>query len=141
MALHLNGINSLRIVLGASMARAAFGLGGGALGYSRYGLSSFGLGILLGEIVATGMTARYFLRHEVSAKGLRIRGSDLGPVSLSTGSALLFFVGAGFGWWSVGWLWSFAACAIAAASIWGWMSLDAELRNRLKSMAFNMFPR
>jgi O-antigen/teichoic acid export membrane protein len=141
MALHLNGINSLRIVLGASMARAAFGLGGGALGYSRYGLSGFGLGILLGEIVATLATARYFLRHEVTEKGLRIRGSDLGPVSLSTGSALLFFVGAGFGWWSVGWFWLLTACAIAAASIWGWRSLDAELRNRLKAMAFSAFPR
>ena len=141
MALHLNGINSLRIVLGASIARAVFGLGGGALGYSRYGLSSFGLGILLGEIVATLMTARYFLRYEVFAKGLRIRASDLGPVSLSTGSALLFFTGAGFGWWSVGWLWSFADCAVAAASVWGWRSLDAPLRNRLKSMVLGLISR
>jgi O-antigen/teichoic acid export membrane protein len=141
MALHLNGINSLRIVLGGSIARAAFGLGGGALGYSRYGLSSFGLGILLGEMAATLMTTRHFFQHEVIAKGLRLQGSDWGPVSLSTGSALLFFAGAGFGWWSVGWMWSFAACAIAAASLWGWNSLDAELRNRLRGMVLNLVSR
>jgi O-antigen/teichoic acid export membrane protein len=139
MVLHLNGINSLRIVLGASIARAVFGLGGGALCYGRYGLSAFGAGILVGEIVATLITARYFVRHEVSAKGARIRGSDLGPVSLSTGSVLLFFIGAGFGWWPVGWVWAFAVCGVAAASIWGWKSLDTELQNRLKGVAAKVF--
>jgi O-antigen/teichoic acid export membrane protein len=141
MALHLNGINSIRIVLGASVARAVLGLGGGALGFERYGLTGFGLGILAGEIVATLMTARYFMRHEVTAKGSRIPVSDLGPVLLSTGSALLFFIGAGFGWWSVGWVWSFAICGVAVASVWGWKSLDMELQSRLRDMAIKVLTR
>jgi O-antigen/teichoic acid export membrane protein len=141
MALHLNGINSLRIVLAASTARATFSLGVGALGYSRYGLASFGAGILAGEIVATLMTARYFVRHEVSAKGVRIPASDLVPVSVGTGSVLVFFVGAGVGWWSVGWVWSFTVCSVAAASIWGWKSLDTELQSRLKGMAIRLISR
>jgi O-antigen/teichoic acid export membrane protein len=135
MTLHLNGINSLRIGLGASVARAVFGLGGGALGFSHYGLTGFGLGILTGEIAATLMTGRYFVKHEVSAKGLRMPASEFGPVSLSTGSVLLFFIGAAFGWWPVGWVWLFSVIAVAAASVWGWKGMEFELQVRLKTMA------
>jgi O-antigen/teichoic acid export membrane protein len=141
MALHLNGINSLRIVLGASVARAVFGLGGGALGFGRYGLAAFGLGILAGEIAATLMTALYFVKHEVTAKGSRIPASDLGPVLLSTGSVLLYFAGAGVGWWSVGWVWSCAICGVAVASVWGWRTLDLALQRRLKDMAIRVITR
>jgi O-antigen/teichoic acid export membrane protein len=141
MALHLNGINSLRIVLGASIARAVFSLGFGAVGYGRYGLTSFGLGILAGEIVATLMTARYFVKHEVTAKGSQIALHEFGPVSLSTGSVVLFFIGAGFGWWSVGEVWLFAIISVAAASIWGWKILETELQTRLKGMALDVFGR
>jgi O-antigen/teichoic acid export membrane protein len=139
MALHLNGINSLRIVLGASAARAILGLGGGALGFRRYGLASFGLGILAGEIVATLLTARYFVKNEVTAKGSRMPGSGFGPVSLSTGSVLLFFVGAGLGWWPVGWVWLLAIIGVASASVWGWNTLESELQNRLKSIPIKIF--
>jgi O-antigen/teichoic acid export membrane protein len=141
MALHLNGINSLRIVLGASVARAVFGLGGGALGFRQYGMTSFGLGILAGEIVATLMTGRYFMKHEITAKGLQIPASALGPVSLSTSSVLLFFIGAGFGWWSVGWVWLLAMIGVAAASVWGWKISESEVQSRLKSMAIKAFGR
>lgn len=136
MALQLNGINSLRIVLGASIARAVLGLGTGALGYGRYGLASFGFGILAGEIAATLMTARYFVKHEVEKKGAHIRPSDLGPVSLSTGSTLIFFAGAAGGAWSLDWAWLMAICGVAGASVWGWNALDADLRFRLKGMVF-----
>jgi O-antigen/teichoic acid export membrane protein len=141
MALHLNGINSVRIVLGASVARAVFGLGGGALGFTRYGLTSFGLGILAGEIVATLMTTRYFVKHEVNAKGSQITPSDFGPVSLSTGSVLLFFIGAGLGWWSVGSVWLLAVIGVVAASVWGWKNLESDLQSRLKGMVVKAFGR
>jgi O-antigen/teichoic acid export membrane protein len=139
MALHLNGINSLRIVLAASVARAILGLGGGALGFRRYGLTGFGLGILAGEIIATLMTARYFVKHEVTSKGWRMPVSAFVPVSLSTGSALLFFIGAGFGWWSVGWVWLLAIVGIASASVWGWYTLETELQNRLRGIPRKLF--
>jgi O-antigen/teichoic acid export membrane protein len=141
MALHLNGINSVRIVLGASVARAVFGLGGGALGFTRYGLTSFGLGILAGEIVATLMTTRYFVKHEVNAKGSQITPSDVGPVSLGTGSVLLFFIGAGLGWWSVGSVWLLAVIGVVAASVWGWKNLESDLQSRLKGMVIKAFGR
>jgi O-antigen/teichoic acid export membrane protein len=138
MALHLNGINSLRVVLGTSVARAILSLGGGALGFKRYGLASFGLGILAGEIVATLITARHFVKHEVKAKGSRIPVSDFGPVSLSTGAVLLFFIGAGLGWWSVGGVWLLAIVCVATASVWGWNTLESELQNRLKGIPIKL---
>lgn len=138
IALHLNGINSLRIVLSASVARAVLGLGGGALGFGRFGLASFGLGILAGEVVATLMTARYFVKHEVSAKGARMPPSAFGPVSLSAGSVLLFFIGAGFGWWSVGWVWLLAVIGEICGSIWGWYALESGLQSRLKGIPFKL---
>jgi O-antigen/teichoic acid export membrane protein len=140
MALHLNGINSLRIVLSASVARAVIGLGAGALGYRLWGLSSFGLGILSGEVLATLMTARYFVKHELIARGVRWPARAFGPVTLGTGSALLYFVGAGFGWWTGGLSWSLALIAVATASIWGWRMLDRDLRYRLGSLATSWLP-
>jgi O-antigen/teichoic acid export membrane protein len=135
MALHLNGINSLPIVLGASVARAALGLGAGALGFRVLGLSSFGLGILAGEVVATLMIGRHFVKYELAVKGLPLSAIAFGPVILSTGSVLLFFVGSGLHWWSGGWCWLAALAAIAVASIWGWKTLDHESRTRLTSLA------
>jgi O-antigen/teichoic acid export membrane protein len=136
MAMHLNGINSLRIVLGASLARALMGLGVGALGFRRLGLVSFGLGILIGEIVATLMTARVFVKHEVTARGARMPWLDVGPVSLGTGSVLLFFTGAGFGWWTVGYEWLIAVICSGIASIWGWTTLETDLQQRLQRIPF-----
>ena len=141
MALHLNGINSLRIVLGTSVARAALGLGAGALGFRLLGVSSFGLGILAGELVATLMTARYFVKHELAEKGLRLTVAAFGPVTLSTGSALLFFVGSGLGWWSGEWCWLAALTGVTAASVWGWKTLDSESRTRLASLVMRWSPK
>lgn len=140
MALHLNGINSLRIVLAASLARAILGLGVGALGYRFLGLSSFGLGILAGELVATMMTGRYFVRHELTEKGFALSANAFGPVTLGAGSALIFFVGCGFGWWSGGLSWFIALAGVATASIWGWYTLDSHLRTRMTGLAARWRP-
>jgi O-antigen/teichoic acid export membrane protein len=135
MALHLNGINSLRIVLAASVARAVCALGLGAVGYPFLGLSSFGFGVLAGELGALAMTAHHFLKYEIGEKGLSLSAIAVGPVSLGTGSALIYFVGAGFGWWSGISSWLFALCGVGAAAIWGWRALELELRQRLCGMA------
>jgi O-antigen/teichoic acid export membrane protein len=140
MALHLNGINSLRIVFATSVARAVLALGAGAWGFRFLGLSSFGLGILAGELTATLMTARYFVKHELAGKGVPLSSQSFGPVTLSTGSALLFFVGSGLGWWSSRWSWLAALTGVAVASIWGWKTLGRESRTRLKSLAARWSP-
>jgi O-antigen/teichoic acid export membrane protein len=137
MALQLNGINSLRIGLEASIARAVLGLGVGALWFSKLGVAGFGLGILLGEVLATLLITRHFIKHEVAARGLRMAAAEYGPVALSTGSVLLFFLGAGFGWWSVTWIWMVATAGVAAGAVWGWKKMSIELQSRLT----NMIPR
>ena len=131
MALHLNGINSLRIVFAASVVRAMCSLGGGALGYRFLGLSSFGLGILAGELIATLMTGRHFLKHELCDRGFQFSATTCAPVALGTGSAVLYLVGSGFGWWSGGLSWLLALTGVAAASILGWKALERDLRGRL----------
>jgi len=135
MALHLNGINSLGIVLSASVARAVLGLGVGALGFRYLGLTSFGLGYLGGELVATLLTGRYFVRQELAAKGSQLPAGAWGPALLGTGSALVFFIGAGFEWWSFGWSWSVALAGVALGSAWGWRTLESSLRDRFTSLA------
>jgi O-antigen/teichoic acid export membrane protein len=140
IALHLNGINSLRIVLAASLARAIFAVGGGVLGFRFLGISSFGLGILAGELAATLMSSRFFVKHELAGNGLQLSATAFGPVTLGTGSALLFFVGSGFGWWSGGRSWLVAMTGVSAASIWGWNMLEPDHRRRLTSLAMKWSP-
>jgi O-antigen/teichoic acid export membrane protein len=140
MALHLNGINSLKIVLATSLVRGVLGLGCGILGFRLFGIASFGVGILTGEVVATVMTGAYFVEHELVRNGLRFSRMAFGPVTLSTGSAVAFFVGSGLGWWPGPWSWSLALCSVAAASLWGWNTLDLDLRGRLTSMVMKWAP-
>lgn len=135
IALHLNGINSLRIVLAASLARAVCALGFGALGYPLLGISSLGLGILAGELAATLMSSRFFVKHELAGNGLQLSTTAFWPVTLGTGSALLFFVGSAFEWWSGGGSWFAAMTGVSAASIWGWNRLEPDHRRRLTSLA------
>jgi hypothetical protein len=82
-------------------------------------------------LAATLLTARYFIQRELTDKGLRLSAAAFAPVLLSTGSALLFFVGAGFGWWVSRWVWLCSVATVAAAFAWGWMVLDGAVRSRL----------
>jgi hypothetical protein len=95
----------------------------------------------LRELAATLMTGRYFVRHELAEKGIKMRWAALGPVVLGTGLALLFFVGAGFGWWSTGWNWLLALTGVAVASAWGWKALDLDMRARLMDLPTRLIRR
>jgi O-antigen/teichoic acid export membrane protein len=135
MALHLNGINSLAIVLFTSAARAVLSLGIGALGYRHFGVRSFGFGILLGEVIATLTTALYFVKYEVADNGARIHAATFGPITLSLGSTLLFFVGTACSWWCGNWPWVLALSGVTIAAAWGWKALDGDVRFRLTDSA------
>jgi O-antigen/teichoic acid export membrane protein len=141
MALHLNGINSLRVGLHASAARAVCGLGIGALGFGRYGLAAFGLGIMAGEIIATLITGRRFVKHEIAMPAQKTSVAEFAPVTLGTGSVLLYFVGAAFDWWAIGGVWIVALAAVATASLWGWKTSEPSLQLRMKGMAFRAIGR
>ena len=134
IVMQLSGINSLSIILSASLVRASVSLGGGALFFTRYGLAGFGASILAGEVVATLVTTRYFMVHEIAAKDVRATLSGLGPASLGTGSVLVYFFGAGLRWWAVGWQWLFILAIAVGAAVWGWNTLDFEVRRRFKRL-------
>ena len=134
MALHLNGINSLRIVLTSSIVRAVLALGGGAIGLRYHGLMGLGVAIVCGEIAAALMIARHFLKYEASVEGEPISAGEFGPVLLSTGSALLFFIGAGLGWRSYGLPWPAAIAGVVLAASWGWKKMEPELQVRVQAM-------
>jgi O-antigen/teichoic acid export membrane protein len=134
MAVHLNGINSLPVVLASSVARATLSLGLGALGYENLGLASFGVGIFVGEIVATLMMGRFFLKHEIAGKGVVLPRWAVAPITVSTGSVLVYYVGAALGAWSVGWAWGLTVLAVILSAAWGWRSLDIGLQGRLRRL-------
>lgn len=140
IALHLNGINSLRIILTASLVRAIFILGCGGLGYRVWGLASFGIGILTGEILATLLCARHFIKYELKAAGLCLSWTAFGPVCLSTGSVLVYFVGSAFQWWAGGASFLISAGGVIVAAVWGWSLLESDLRARLAGMALIISP-
>jgi O-antigen/teichoic acid export membrane protein len=140
MALHLNGVNRLQIVLATSVVRAIFSLGCGAIGYRLWGLTSFGVGILFGELFATGLICQHFVKFELAANGIRMAALEFGPVTLGTGSALLFFVGTAFGWWSGATSWLLAMSGIVISWVWGWTTLNREMRVRLMRMATKWLP-
>ena len=141
VSLHLNGINSLGIVLTASLARAALGLGIGLLGFSHMGLASFGLGAVAAELAVMLITGRYFAKHELARRGVHLPWTTLAPTLTGTGSAVLFFLGSGFGWWSGTWIWLLALVGVAIGSISGWRALDSSLRRRLRELPARLLRR
>lgn len=139
MAMHLNGINSLRIVLAVSLARGILGLGMGALTYEKLGLAGFGLGILIGELVALLMIGGFFVKYELVAKGIRIPVAAFAPAILGSGSVLLFLASEGFGWLPLAWAWPTAIVGAVTASVWGWSRLDHEIKERLVGLLSSRF--
>lgn len=140
IALHLNGINSLRVVLASSIARAILGIGGGVLGYRFIGLAGFGIGILAAELAVALLMGRHFFKHEIEVETGVFMTAGLGPVLLSTGSAVVFLVCAAFGWWSSVWSWLIAVSGVTGAFIWGWSSLGDEIRDRMTVIALKWSP-
>lgn len=139
MSMHLNGINSLRIILGASLVRGVLGLGVGVLTYEHLGLAGFGLGIFVGELAAVLMTGRFFVKYELLDKGVKMPVLAFSPAILGTGSVLLFLAGEGFGWFPVRWAWPIAMAGVVMASVWGWKRLDDDVRKRLVSILAKRF--
>ena len=137
IAIYLNGINSLRLVLSASVVRGVLGLGAGTLAYGKMGLAGFGLGILAGELVALFITVRFFVTYELVNKGTKMPLSSFAPTALSAGSVLLFLAGDGFGWFLFIWSWPLAFAGVMVSTVWGWKKLDYGVRVRLVSLFSN----
>ena len=139
VSLYLNGINSLRVVLAASVIRGVLSvvLGGFLFGY--LGLAGFGVGILCGELLAQLVMGRYFLRSELLRAGVRPSLRSFAPITVSTMSVLLFLLSVGFDVSIARYLYPAALLGVAVASLWGWRGLESGVRNRLVLMIRNQF--
>lgn len=131
MAMHLNGINSLRVVLCISVTRGVLALGGGVWWYVQLNLTSFGLGILAGELAAFAIILYSFNKIGLLQDGVKRATVDCRPVILATGVVLLFFTCEGFGWVPTVWTLPTAVAAVASVAAWGWQGLEADIRSRL----------
>lgn len=141
ITLYLNGINSLRVVLAASVIRGILSLGVGGFLFFRFGLAGFGIGILGGELLALLVMSRYFVVREMSRQSVSLPLRFLAPITVSTASVLLFLMSDGFGFPLAQYLYPVALLGVVAAALWGWRGLEHGVRTRLVSMIGNRFTR
>ncbi len=139
MTMHLNGINSLRIVLGTSVVRGVLGIGIGAVTYGQMGLAGFGLGILTGELVVLVMVGRFFVLYELSNNGASMPVATALPALLGTVSALAFLACVGFDMMPLRWSWPIGMAGVMSATVWGWTRLESAVKTRLLGLLVHRF--
>lgn len=141
ITLYLNGINSLGVVLAASVVRGILSLGVGGFLFSHFGLAGFGMGILVGELLALLVMGRYFVKRELSLQGVSLPLRSLAPITVSSASVLLFLMSEGFGFPPTQYLYPVALLGVATAALWGWRGLEHGVRTRLVRMIGDWFVR
>jgi len=141
ITLYLNGINSLRVVLAASMIRGILSLGVGGLLFYHFGLAGFGMGILGGELLALLVMGRYFVQRELSRQRVSLPLRSLMPITVSTISVLMYLMSEGFGLALAQYFFPAALLSVTIAALWGWRGLEHDVRTRLVRMIVNRFLR
>lgn len=140
ISLYLNGINSLGVVLAASVVRGVLSLALGGFLYFHFGLAGFGMGVLGGELLALLVTGHYFVRRELSCQG-GLPVLTLVPITVGTASVLVFLISEGFGFLPTPYLYPVVLLGVATAALWGWRRLDLDVRTRLVRVIGNRFVR
>ena len=131
MYIYLNGINSLKVVLITSIVRSVFGLGAGVFFYNQMGLSSFGFGIFLGEIITLFITTYIFYKYDLIKKGLKVPVSKLIPPISGTIFIFIYLLNSIWGLIPDFWAWIFSIASILTTFLWGWKGLSFDLQSRL----------
>lgn len=134
ITLYLNGINSLGAVLIASLVRAVLSLGAGVFLFYHFGLAGFGMGILGGEVFALVIMARFFFMRELVRQGVVLPLRSLAPIVLSTTSVFVFLLSDGGGFAAAQYLYPVALLGVAIGALWGWNSLDCNVKTRLSGL-------
>ena len=136
---YLNGINSLRITLFASVVRGIFSVGIGYLLFLNFGLTGLGIGIVCGELTVLFMMGRYFVKKELPELGVHMPLKSLLPITVSTVSVLLYLICEGSDFPFAQYLYPFALLGVVTAAMWGWRSIDVNVQIRLINMIKNRF--
>ena len=134
ISLYFNGINSLGLVLSASLIRAGAVLLGGGLLYKFVGLAGFGIAILAGELAVLGLLGRQFLGSELGGLSASIRAQSVSAAMLSTLSALTFLIAEACGFRFVAEIYWLAVMGIFVAAAMGWKNLDTEVQARFTGL-------
>ena len=138
---YLNGINSLRISLVASVVRGIFSVGVGYLFFLHFGLAGLGMGILCGELLVLLVMGRYFVKNELSRLDVHMSRRSLAPITVSTVSVLMYLISEGIASPLAQYLYPFALLGVVTAALWGWRELDVGVRTRLVHLIRNRFDR
>jgi O-antigen/teichoic acid export membrane protein len=142
ITLYLNGINSLGIVLTASVIRGISCLAIGASLFFHFGLVGFGMGIFGSELLVLLLMGYYFVKHELSKQGIGMSWLSIAPITLSTVSVIMFLANESIGFsFTPFYMYPVALMGVTAAAIWGWKLLDIGLRVRLLQVIGGRFVR
>lgn len=141
ITLYLNGINSLGVVLAASVVRGILSLVVGGFLFFHFWLAGFGMAILVGELLALLVMGRYFVRRELSRQGVSLPVLSLAPITVSSASVLIFLMSEGFGFSLAPYIYPATLLGVATAALWGWRRLAPDVRNRLVRMIVDRFVR
>jgi O-antigen/teichoic acid export membrane protein len=131
ITLYLNGINSIGIVLVASVGRGILSLAIGGFLFVSFGLAGLGIGILGGELVALLVQGFFFIRYELFRQNVDLPIRSVAPITVSTISVLMFLIIEGFGFTFAQYLYPVSLLGVAASVLWGWHGLDPDVRTRL----------
>ena len=134
MTMYLNGINSLRIVLAMSIIRGVVALGGGAMLYRYFGLAAFGFSILVGEIIVLTVSTRFFYQSTIFENVKNKSIQAIFPALLGAVSVCLFLIVDGLELVSSVVLWPCAVSLTICSSIWGWVIMDSDIKNRIHAV-------
>lgn len=134
ITLYLNGINSLGVVLAASAGRGMLSLVAGGFLFFHFGLAGLGMAILGGELLALMVLSRYFVNRELPRQGVSLPILALAPITVGSGSVLIFLIAEGFDFSLAPYLYPVALLGVAAAALWGWRGLEPGVRTRLVRM-------
>jgi len=141
IVLYLNGINSLRIVLTASVIRGVMSLGVGGSLFYHFGLVGFAVGILLGEILVLFVMGLFFAKRELFRHGVSLPLKSFAPIAVSTSSVLLFLIYEGFSFEFVKFIYPAALLMVTFSAVWGWRQLEIDVRARLERIIVKIFIR
>ena len=95
------------------------------------GLSSFGFGIFLGEIITLFITTYIFYKYDLIKKGLKVPVSKLIPPISGTIFIFIYLLNSIWGLIPDFWAWIFSIASILTTFLWGWKGLSFDLQSRL----------
>ncbi len=132
ISMYLNGINSLRVVLLSSVARALVSLVIGGVLLAYFGFAGLGFAVLVSELLALVIMGYYFIRIELAQLGAGLPVTALMPISMSTAFVLIFLGTESFGFpLATMILYPAAILGVLLGGLWGWRRLESGVKHDL----------